>query len=238
MIDLKLYEKKVFSQYGEDGILEKIFETIGTTNKYFVEFGSDGLENSMGNTSYLRTLGFDGLLMEGHSHRGTNRVYDVKYEFVTAENIENLFEKYNVPLEFDLLSIDIDGNDFYVWDAIKKYKPRVVVIEITGGFPSYTDWVQNYDPNWIWKGDCCFGASYFAMCNLAKSKGYSIVYNVNDVNLIFINNEDYHKHDFKKDIGYVSCRGSDEKALSHPEYDMLLNMNHTKSIDYLKNQSF
>ena len=162
MIKLKEFDKKVFSQYGEDGVLEEIFKIIGTTNKYFVEFGSDGFETSMGNTAYLRKFGFDGLLMEGHDHRMKKCVYDVKNEFITAENIENLFEKYNVPKEFDFLSIDIDGNDWYVWNAIKQYKPRVVCIEMNGGFPSDVDWIQPYKHDWVWGGNHFFGASYNA----------------------------------------------------------------------------
>ena len=64
-MDLNLYQKKVLSQFGQDDVLEQIFNTIGTTNKYFVEFGSSGNDSGMGNAAYLRRNGFNGLLMDG-----------------------------------------------------------------------------------------------------------------------------------------------------------------------------
>jgi hypothetical protein len=64
-MDLNLFQKHILSQWGQDGVIEKIFETIGTTNKFFVEFGSSGNDAGMGNTAYLRRSGFDGLLMDG-----------------------------------------------------------------------------------------------------------------------------------------------------------------------------
>jgi len=65
MTDLNNYQKRVLSQWGQDGVIEKIFDIIGTTNKYFVEFESSGNDSVMGNTDYLRRRGFDGLLMDG-----------------------------------------------------------------------------------------------------------------------------------------------------------------------------
>ena len=133
-MDLNLYQKKVLSQWGQDGVLEAIFDKIETTNKYFVEFGSSGNDVGMGNTAYLRRRGFHGLLMDGsetpYGSHVRDRHYKVETEFISASNINFLFKKYNVPTEFDFLSIDIDGQDFHVWNAIKDYNPRVVSIEI------------------------------------------------------------------------------------------------------------
>jgi len=113
-VDLNNYEKKVFSQFDEDGILDKIFSLIGTHSKTYVEFGaSDGREC---NTHYLReVLGWTGLLMDGGFE---NLQINLRRHFITTRNINQLFQRYNIPKEFDLLSIDVDGNDFYIWKKI------------------------------------------------------------------------------------------------------------------------
>jgi len=180
MIDLNKYQTKTLSQWGQDGVLDKIFELIGTTNKYFVEFGSSGNDSGMGNTAQLRKKGFDGLLMDG-SERPYNqdvdgKKYDVKIEFVSSSNINELFAKYNVPEEFDFLSIDIDGQDFHVWNAInQKYKPRVVAIEMNYHIEPGLDKVMIKYDNYQWDCSQFCGASVTALKKLGNSKGYSLV---------------------------------------------------------------
>ena len=136
--DLTRYERKMsprnrgeYAQSGEDGVLEAIFALIGPTNRHYVEFGTqDGIQC---NTRWLmKHRGWSGLLMDG-SHE--NPSIGLAREFVTAGNVEELFRKYGVPAEFDLLSIDIDGNDYWVWRAIRSYRPRVVVIEYNASLP-------------------------------------------------------------------------------------------------------
>lgn len=108
--NLNLWERKYFSQNGEDGIIEEVFKRIGILNHYYVEFGTE--DGSECNTRYLREkLGFSGLLMDAYNSRID---INLRREFVIRENVESLFRKYKVPAEFDLLSIDIDGNDYYV----------------------------------------------------------------------------------------------------------------------------
>jgi len=104
-----------------------------------------------------------------------NPLADVKKEFITAENIESLFAKYQVPREFDLLSIDIDGNDFWVWQKIG-YRPRVVVIEYNAHFAPDLRRSIPYDPAFQWRGTDYFGASLLAMKELGQSKGYTLVH--------------------------------------------------------------
>ena len=179
-IDLNLFQKRILSQWGQDGVLDKIFETIGTTNKYFVEFGSSGNDSGMGNTAQLRRQGFDGLLMDGSARPYNNdvndRKYDVQIEFIKPSNINNLFEKHNVPLEFDFLSIDIDGQDFHVWNNLDvKYNPRVVSIEINYHISPLKDKVMPLNDNWIWKGNEMSGASVLAVKKLGNKKNYSLV---------------------------------------------------------------
>lgn len=193
---LLLFEQKVFSQNGEDGILEEIFRRIGTTNKFFVEFGvGDGLEN---NTSYLLLKGWSGVWIEGsvefveriRTAFAPLMVYDgasvklagklpgrlhVEQAFVTADNIEGLFAKSGVPPEFDLLSIDIDGNDYWVWKAIERYSPRVVVVEYNASLPPAVEWIKAYNPDALWDGTMNFSASLKALEMLGVHKGYTLV---------------------------------------------------------------
>lgn len=190
-IDLSKYEKKVFSQNGEDGIIQKIFETIGVTNKYYVEFGvEDGTEC---NTRLLREKGWTGLMLDGSNE---NLKINLRKEFIDASNIVSLFEKYNTPSKFDLLSVDIDYNDFYVLHKIlEKYKPRLIVCEYNG-FNGYDeDKIVIYDPLFMWDRTKYYGVSMKSLYNLFKMYNYSIIYcDDNGVNLFAISNNI--KHNF------------------------------------------
>jgi len=187
-ISINNFESAIFSQNGEDGILRFLFYKIKTTNKYFVEFGSaDNIEN---NTKTLQLLGWKGLLMDGVY--SSNRVMK---EIVNAENIENLFLKYNVPEKFDLLSIDIDSNDYWVWKAIVKYKPRVVVIEYNSSLGYEDSLTIKYDPNYWWNDNTnYFGASLKALAKLGQLKNYQLVCcDLKGFNAFFVLNEEIPK---------------------------------------------
>jgi hypothetical protein len=171
--DLEDHEAQVYSQGGEDGVLQRIFERIGVAHKSYVEFGAwDG--QHLSNTANLRLHhGWSGLLMEG-SDRADESV--VKREFVSAENVNALFAKYAVPTDFDLLSIDIDGNDYWVWKAIAPYQPRVVIVEYNIFFGLDQARTIVYDPDYIWDETKYHGASLAAFFKLAHEKGYSLVH--------------------------------------------------------------
>jgi hypothetical protein len=96
-------------------------------------------------------------------------------EFITAENITQLFHTHHVPVDFDLLSIDIDGNDFWVWRAVTAHHPRVVVIEYNASVPPTESRVIAYDPDFRWSGTDYFGASLLALQQLGGEKGYRLV---------------------------------------------------------------
>jgi hypothetical protein len=171
--DLQSYERGIHSQGGEDGVLARIYECIGTTNEYFVEFGAwDGCRYS--NTANLRlNHGWTGLLMEG-SDRADETL--VEREFVNAENVNALFAKYDVPESFDLLSIDIDGNDYWVWKAIEGHTARVVVVEYNLLFGHDVTKTIRYRPDHIWDETTYHGASLAALRKLGHQKGYALVY--------------------------------------------------------------
>lgn len=190
LTDLSLYQRRIpfierreYSQNGEDGIIAAIFAKIGALNRYCVEFGvEDGLQC---NCRYLlKRKGWTGLLMDGGEWPPEN---NVKQEFVTAENIEALFRKYNVPSAFDLLSIDIDGNDYWVWKAITHFRPRVVVIEYNASRGPEASVTIPYDPAFRWDGTDYQGVSLRALEKLGREKGYTLVAtDRNGVNAFFV----------------------------------------------------
>lgn len=191
--DLTIFQRRIpfierneYSQNGEDGMIAAIFAMIGKTNRYFVEFGAeDGMQC---NTRYLsKHKGWTGLLMDGAHRPGTN----VKQEFITAENINDLFAKHGVPEEFDLLSIDIDGNDYWVWKAIDAgYSPRVIVIEYNACIPALPAVTIPYKADFVWDKTDYYGASLGALDSLARGKGYTLIAtDGNGVNAFFVRND-------------------------------------------------
>lgn len=174
--DLESSASSHYSQGGEDGVLLRLFERIGTRNGRFVEFGAwDGLHLS--NTANLRlNHGWSGLLMEA-SDRADGVL--VQREYVDPGNVEALFDRYDVPRDFDLLSIDIDGHDYWVWNAINSYTPRVVVVEYNIFFMPGSAKTIVYDADYRWdhkRYHRYHGASLAAFEKLGRRKGYVLAY--------------------------------------------------------------
>jgi hypothetical protein len=175
---------KVYSQCDEDGIIEEIFKRIGPRSRTFIEFGVEtGIEC---NTVKLLIEGWKGLWIDGsaaHVAQIRNSLTDfladgrlrVVESFVTAENINSLIEQGGFNGEIDLLSVDIDMNDYWVWKAIEIVKPRVVVIEYNGALRPPMSVVVPYDATRIWNGSNYFGASLEALTRLGREKGYRLV---------------------------------------------------------------
>jgi hypothetical protein len=113
------------------------------------------------------------------------------HERITAENIVAIFKKMNVPAEFDLLSIDIDGNDYWVWRALEAYKPRVAVIEYNAAHPPPARKVIPYNPGFVWDRTTYYGASLSSLTLLGKQLGYALLgTNKKGVNAFFIRNDE------------------------------------------------
>lgn len=232
-IDLSSYDYSLYSQNGEDGVLSKIFQLIEPKSRYCVEFGAyDGVDNS--NTYLLRLQGWNCLLLD---RMFENPKYNLQKEFITAENINALFDKYHVPGDLDLLSIDIDYNDFYVWKAIDnaKYRPTVVVIEYNATHLPDEDKVVKYLPYYAGDGCNYYGASILALYNLGRSKGYSLVYAEKaGVNLFFVRDDVLSEKQLTfKDMNDV------DKLYRRPTYDTGPNGGHRsdhKNRAYLSSQ--
>ena len=171
---------KGYSQNGEEAIIAYIFENIKPYKKYFVDFGAgDGFWLS--NTRALEEKGWNGLWMDGNN-LGNDEVME---EHITAENINDLFKKYKVPQSFGLLSIDIDGNDYWVWEAIT-YDPAVVVIEMNGCIKEGISKTIVYNPDHTWQHNDYYGASFEALKKLGHAKGYKLIYQHQAVNMFFV----------------------------------------------------
>jgi len=194
------FEKKVHSQFGEEGVLAKIFEIIPPTNKYAVEFGAyDGVTAS--NTRlFITEHGWSSYQIEGDpilaaqlgNRYKENPKVVAERAWVFPGNIEILFEDAGVPEDLDLLIIDIDSNDYYVWRAIRDFRPKVVMLEANPAFPPPQLAVIEFHPMNYWDLTNYVGASLQSLYNLAKKKGYELVHVMRrGPNVIFVDEKYY-----------------------------------------------
>jgi hypothetical protein len=188
-------EEKVFSQNGEDGIIRTIFKIIGTTSRQFLEIGiEDGKECNTRNL--LKNYGWSGTMVEGNKEncRKAQEFYkgkqvNVIQRFITADTIGAYCDN-----NLDLLSIDVDGNDYWLWEAVEQ-KPRVVVIEYNASLLDKAITIP-YNPDFVRKTPKLFnrklwlyyGAGLNALISLGKKKGYKLVY-ANGVNAFFVDKD-------------------------------------------------
>ena len=177
------FQSRSFSQHGEDGIIAEIFKRIGTTNRVCVEFGcGNGLEN---NSMLLLVQQWKTIWIESEKNNVEqaldtfyqqikNGTLSVHHALLTKENICPLFQEFKIPKEFDFLSIDVDGNDYWLWKKIEEYRPRVIAIEYNPLFPPPIAYISTYTDQ-VWDGSSYFGASISSLCHLANHKGYKLV---------------------------------------------------------------
>ena len=183
-VDLESAERSVFSQFGEDGVIEKIFEVIEPGPKFAVEFGAyDGITNSNMRNLVINE-GWSTLQMEGNFDLGKELIENYEaypdtkalVAWVWPGNVEILFEENGVPKDLDLLVIDVDSNDYYIWRLIREYRPKVVMIEVNLAFPPPQRMVIDYHPMNYWDLTYYTGASIQSLTELAKKKGYELLY--------------------------------------------------------------
>ena len=209
---------KIYSQNDEDGIILYILKHIGVKTKKFVEVGvENGIECNT--TNLLKNFDWSGVQIEGNKKLYNDakiqlkKVLEKKIKnlkllniFVTKKNINQILKKYSGK-EIDLLSIDIDGNDFWIWKAINCVKPRLVVIEYNSFFGPNMSATIKYNPKFNWdhyNNKSYYGASLKALEKLGKQKKYSLVgVDKNGVNAFFIRN------DLAKNINLKSKKAKD-----------------------------
>lgn len=182
------YEAKIYSQNGEDGILLYLFSLLSTKNRCFVEFGvGDGRQCNSANLSL--NFGWSGLLLEADEQKAAAARYyyqqrlaekaaqvQVVHCKVTQANINQALAGNDLSGEIDLLSIDIDGNDYWLWQAIEVISPRLVVIEYNASLGSTDAITIPYNPDFNLRAGhpsgFYHGASLAALARLAAQKGY------------------------------------------------------------------
>ncbi len=179
---LEPFGYKVYSQSDEDGILHEIFRRLGVERGSFVEIGvENGLEC---NSLYLIHKGWRGIWLEGDMARRAaieerfasilGRRLRVGFTWVACENINPVFRGLSVAEDLDFLSIDVDGNDIWLLEALE-LRPKVICIEYNAKFPPGLSKRAVYDPGRRWQGTDYMGASLTALCEAASAKGYRLV---------------------------------------------------------------
>ena len=190
IIDLSLFENKIFSQNGEDGITIKLIDLIyngDNNNKFYVEFGVEDCSEC--NTRILReNYNWKGLQMDGSNE---NESINLRKEFIFKENVVELFKKYNVPQNINVLCVDIDYNDFYcLKEILANYNCDIIICEYNATHSPNEDKIVIYDKNEMWDKTNYFGLSLLSLDKLGKKYNYSIVYcNKNGVNCFLVHND-------------------------------------------------
>lgn len=222
-------EFQVFSQRGEDGIIQYIINKIPIPHKIFIEFGVENYTES--NTRFLLSNNnWSGLIMDG-SKENIRFIkndfiywkYDITayHSFITKENINQLIQRYTNIEDIGLLSVDLDGNDYWIWDAITVIQPRVVICEYNSLFGPEKKVTVPYDPTFVRRkahySDLYFGASLGAFVELGQRKGYDFIGVASTgVNAFFVRNDlsaPFKKADASRDFIESPNRDSrDEKG--------------------------
>ncbi|WP_165229474.1 FkbM family methyltransferase [Aquisphaera insulae] len=192
---LKEHQRNVYSQAGEDGIVQKILELLPQNDGWCVEFGAwDGVELS--NTrNLIRNRGYSAVLIEGSVERfralqrncasDPNTIaINTFIGFEKDNDLDRVLASTPIPPDFDFLSIDIDGNDYHIWRGMSAYRPKAVCIEFNPTIPPQLRFVQPADPR------VNQGASLLSLVELGKEKGYELV-SASRFNAFFVRAEDF-----------------------------------------------
>ena len=229
-IALERHTKKIYSQCGEDGIIEKVFDVLQVKEGYAVELGAwDGVHLS--NTYNLIKQNWGATLIEGSPKKFKKLKKNMKsYPKVNAINkmvnlegknlLNTILKEQGVPQDFDLLSLDLDGCDYWVWESLD-FKPKMVIIEYNANWKTPT--TIPYNANHTWDGTKFYGASSLALKKLADLKGYDLVACLPYINLVFIDKE-YNQGRFK--VIEIDKRffGSVHKPMSTIQQKSLINI--------------
>jgi hypothetical protein len=176
-------EFKCFSQNGEDGILQFLTGKLKVRERIFVEFGVQDYQESNTRLLLLKD-GWSGLVMDGSARNVEairksrwfpNRNLQARCAWITRENIDALLASAGVEGPIGVLSIDIDGNDYWVWEAVTVVDPVIVICEYNNFFGPDRAVTIPYAPSFQWDGGQYSGASIQALCRLAERKGYAFL---------------------------------------------------------------
>jgi hypothetical protein len=176
---LAQYARDVASQGGEDGLIEHIVGVISPEHHYCVEFGAWNGKVYSNSYNLIANHDWTGILIEGNANRFRELVHTYRnrpdvaclnrfVHFEGEDRLDAILAEQQAPRSFGLLSIDIDGNDYYVWEALKDHEPEIVVIEFNGTVPNDVVFVQ--DKSFAVNQGC----SLLALVLLGREKGYEL----------------------------------------------------------------
>ncbi len=191
---LSQFAESTYSQFGEDGIVCEILKRIEgkvNLNKWCVDVGAYNGVDLSNTCKLIRELGFNAVLIEGDEkqipvlkHNFPRGAVCVG-EFVSIDGVNRLDEilkRTDVPINFDFLSLDIDGMDYWVWSSLVEYKPKIVCVEFNPTVPNAVEFIN--EPDFRVK----HGSSALSFVKLAESKGYSLVASTK-TNLFFVESQ-------------------------------------------------
>lgn len=187
---LLAYSKNVTSEHGEDGVIERIFEIIGEGEKWCVELGALNGVHGSNVWSLIHKRGWSSVLIEADKTQfeklekecagiATAHCINAYVSFDGNDSLDAIFARTLLPKTLDLFSLDIDGNDYHLWESLKEYRPRVMVVEFNPTIPNDIEFVQPRDMR-VFQG-----SSLHSLVTLAKDKGYELVA-ANEVNAFFV----------------------------------------------------
>jgi hypothetical protein len=233
-------EFRVFSQWGEDGIIQYLVSKLDIEVKFFIEFGVENYEQS--NTRFLITNNYwSGMVIDGSEKNidfiKNDQIYWASNlmavrSFVDCSNINSIFIENNVPRKIGLLSIDIDGNDYWIWESIDTIDPIIVICEYNSLFGAHAKVTIPYKSDFIRGGSLPFsyyGASIAALNYLAEKKGYSLVASNGAGNNVF-----FVKNEYLNGMQVMSCDDAYRKSCFRESKDIHGNLNFLSNQELLR----
>jgi hypothetical protein len=187
----------VTSHAGEDGIVEKALALLPDLDHWCVEFGAWDGKYSSNTFNLVDRRGYSAVLIESdrekyrqlcssYPHRDRAIVMNAYVGWSAADGLDHLLRRQPVPRDFDFLSVDVDGNDYHIWDATKEFHPKLVLIEYNFTIANAVEFAQPADAR------CQQGSSAAALVKLAKGKGYELIA-ATKLNLLFVDRT-YYRH--------------------------------------------
>jgi hypothetical protein len=189
------FSRNVTSHGGEDGIVEKALSLLPELNHWCVEFGAWDGKYSSNSFHLVDELGYKVVLIESdrekyemlcahYPHKDRATFVNAFVGWGASDGLDSLLRQNPVPQNFDFLSVDVDGNDYHIWNALADYRPKLVLIEYNFTIANAVDFSQPAAPR------CQQGSSAAALVKLAKKKRYELVA-VTKLNLLFVDRDYY-----------------------------------------------
>lgn len=188
--NLLAYGSNVTSEHGEDGVIKRLFEIIGVSSRSCVELGALNGTHGSNVWKLIKKEGWSGVLIEADqtyfeklqkefAEMPSAECVNAFVSFEGPQSLDTIFAQTSLPKEFDLFSLDIDGNEYHLWDSLVAYRPRVMLVEFNPTIPNDVVFVQSRDMS-VFQG-----SSLRAFVELGKRKGYELVA-ANETNAFFV----------------------------------------------------